>query len=261
MALSYKQSAYEHIRQRMLEGSLKAGDPLPYRELAREVGISATPVREAISRLESEGLVDQLPRVGAFVKRMDRVEVKELYELREALEGHAAALAADSITGDQLRELESLYRQMQKLVAGRKSEPGWDIPELRDQMALLDVKFHLLIVEAACNRRIAKAVGDYRLMSKLCGVPRNDPRKVIEWSLVTTVRDHSRVFRAIYKRDTQAARFWMQRHIALAKIGALEMFDQSLGESGVNQSVVWSESIRHTIAQMERYTGNSRPRR
>ena len=243
----------------MLDGTLKAGDPLPYREIAKEVGVSATPVREAISRLESEGLVDQLPRIGAFVKRMDRNEVKELYELREALEGHAAALAAELITDAQLQDLGVIYDQMHGLVQGRKSEAGWDIPSLRKQMTMLDVKFHLMVLEAAGNRRIAKTVSDYRLMSKLCGVSRSDPHRDIEWSLVTTVRDHSRVIRSIRKRDVQGSRYWMQRHISLAKAAALESIDQALLKSeGAGSPEPWSETLRNTIAQMERYKPNPR---
>jgi DNA-binding GntR family transcriptional regulator len=260
MALSYKQDVYDHIRQRMLDGSLKAGDPLSYNALAKEVGVSATPVREAISRLESEGLVDQLPRVGAFVKRMDRSEMKELYELREALEGYAASLAAERITDDQLRELEDIYGQMRKLVRGRKSQDAWDIPELTRQMALLDVTFHLLIVDAASNRRIAKTVSDFRLMSRICGEDRSDPHKEIEWSLVTTVLDHGRVLRSIRRRDAESARYWMQRHIVLAKKAALEKNEESPHRPDVKDSMGWSESVRRTIAQMERYTNNPRLR-
>ena len=258
MALSYKQSAYEHIRRRMQEGSLKAGDPLPYREIAKEVGVSATPVREAISRLESEGLVDQLPRVGAFVKRMGREEIKELYELREALEGHAAMLAAERITDSQMQDLVAVYTQMRELVRGRKSISDAMFSDLRQQTSVLDMQFHFMILAAACNRRVAKTVSDYRLMSKLCSIYPNDGRRTVERSMVATVRDHGRVMRAIKCRDASATRFWMQRHISLAKNAVLERIDQSsLGGSMTNPEV-WSESLRNAVVQMERYSIDSR---
>lgn len=260
MAISYKQSAYEHIRQRMLDGSLKAGDPLPYREIAKEVGVSATPVREAISRLESEGLVDQLPRVGAFVKRMDRAEIKELYGLREALEGHAAMLAAELMSDHQRQELAQVYAQMRQLVRDRKSTADSLFIELRKQTAMLDMKFHFMILAAAGNRRITKTVSDYRLMSKLCGISKDDDRKGIERSMVATVRDHGRVMRAIKGRDATAARFWMQRHISLAKNAVLERIDEASVDNHVSSPEAWTESLRSAVVQMERYSVRPRPR-
>src|SRR5271169_1260355 len=102
MLTNLKIHAYEHIRKRLLSGDLAPGASLSPALLAKEIGISHTPVREAISQLESEGLVERLPRLGARVRLIDRRELEELFELRETLEADAAAWAAERISEEQI---------------------------------------------------------------------------------------------------------------------------------------------------------------
>ncbi len=246
MSLSFKQNSYEYIRQRILDGSLKAGDPLSYRELAKDVGVSATPVREAISRLESEGLVDQLPRVGAFVKRMSRGEIRDLYELREALEGHAALLAAERITADQMCEIKNICAQMRELLRGRKNKSDWDVAGTTKRMGQLDIKFHMLIVTAAGNLRIAKQIDDFQLMRTVIANGRSFIGKIDEQNHVRTVYEHRRIAQSLCNRDAQSARYWMLRHISYAKKLTIELAEESAAGG-------WSDTYRHAVSQMERY--------
>src|SRR6201995_3075492 len=81
-----REQAYKHIHGKLLAGELPAGHVLSEHSLAREIGISRTPVREAIQRLEQEGVLEQIPRYGTVVRRPERRDLEELYQLREALE-------------------------------------------------------------------------------------------------------------------------------------------------------------------------------
>jgi DNA-binding GntR family transcriptional regulator len=107
---SLKQRAYDHIRQKLMSGVLIGGSRISDAELAEEIGISRTPVREAIIQLETEGVIEQIPRFGSFIRMLSREELIHLYELREVLEGHNAAMAAERATPEEVRRLES-YNQ------------------------------------------------------------------------------------------------------------------------------------------------------
>ncbi|RYZ64370.1 MAG: GntR family transcriptional regulator, partial [Proteobacteria bacterium] len=88
-----RQKAYVFIQRKLLEGEIRAGDLVSELALAAEIGMSRTPIREAIGQLELEGLFDKVPRVGTLVRLPDQRELRELYEVREALESHAASVA------------------------------------------------------------------------------------------------------------------------------------------------------------------------
>ena len=94
----------------LTRGDLAPGTRLVNRSLAKELGISFTPLREAINQLASEGLVEYVPGGGAFVRRLDRHQLAQLYDLREALEPFAAAEAAKHITEHELEELRGDLR-------------------------------------------------------------------------------------------------------------------------------------------------------
>src|SRR5437867_8366947 len=98
-------AATEVIRQAILDGRLEPGRRLKEEELARELGISRTPVREALLVLQAEGLVDAAPNRGAVVRAHDAVDLDDLYQLRALLEGYAARRAASRITLNQIASL------------------------------------------------------------------------------------------------------------------------------------------------------------
>ncbi|MEP3298505.1 MAG: GntR family transcriptional regulator, partial [Pseudoruegeria sp.] len=108
--LGQGQSAYDRLLAEIRAGSLKPGDRLTETELAKRLGISRTPVREAIRQLEVSGLVRHIPRVGATVRQLDYAEVMELYDMRVVLEGTAARMAARAASDIELSELEEIHR-------------------------------------------------------------------------------------------------------------------------------------------------------
>ena len=104
--------AYARLIDDIKAGTLKPGDRLTEADLARRLGLSRTPVREAIRQLESDGLVTHVPRVGAAMRKLDYREVSELYEMRAVLEATAARFAARAASDIELTELETINDEM-----------------------------------------------------------------------------------------------------------------------------------------------------
>jgi DNA-binding GntR family transcriptional regulator len=110
-----QETVVDHLRRLILSRALKPGERLVQSALAEELGVSRTPIREALHKLDSEGLVTISAYKGAAVADFSLEELQEIYCVRIALEGYAAYLAAQRITDDELRELEALVRQMEEL--------------------------------------------------------------------------------------------------------------------------------------------------
>jgi DNA-binding GntR family transcriptional regulator len=102
----------ETLSDAILEGIIKAGDQLLELELQKQFGISRTPIRESFRVLENEGLVEIIPRKGAFVKRISRRDIEEHFPVRSALEGVAAKFAYLNMTADKFKTIERIYTQM-----------------------------------------------------------------------------------------------------------------------------------------------------
>ncbi|MBP6785836.1 MAG: GntR family transcriptional regulator [Verrucomicrobiales bacterium] len=205
------QRAYRHIRQKLLDGSVSPGTRLSYGLIGKEIGISATPVREAVGQLASEGFVDLVPQLGAIVRELTREEAIELYELREALESFAARRAADRISDRLLGELDRNLHQAAGIVAKvRLSGKETANRMVATQFHALDLAFHMTIIEASRNRRMLKVVGDSHILTRIFQADRHGFRLDI---LETTQAEHEAIGSAIRSRDANAAHEAMARHI------------------------------------------------
>jgi len=141
-------AATELIRSAIVEGRLEPGRRLKEEELARELGISRTPVREALLVLQTEGLIDSAPNRGASVRAYDAADLDDLYLLRALLESFAARLAATRIGEDEVAELRASCERFGQL---RASD---DVTELVRE----NVRFHDVILAAARSERLAQMV-------------------------------------------------------------------------------------------------------
>ena len=157
MSVNQSQKAYRHIRKKLLDGSVPPGSRLSYGTIGKEIGISATPVREAVGQLASEGFVELVPQLGAIVRELTREEAIELYELREAMESYAAARAAERISDRLLDELRSNLAKSAELVERVRSS-GKDTASsaIAKKFHELDLSFHMTIIEASHNRRMLR---------------------------------------------------------------------------------------------------------
>ncbi len=114
--------AYQEVRQRILDGRLPAGHRLKEHALARELGISRTPVRDALSRLSVEGLLDFRPNLGATVAVWSAVQIEQMFRIRAMLEPFAAEIAASEISETEVAELRDLCAIMEDAARRESSE-------------------------------------------------------------------------------------------------------------------------------------------
>ncbi len=145
------ESVYEMIKQRLLSQELEPGTKLREEDLADQLGVSRTPVREAINKLEREGLVETIPRYGTFVANISSQDVEEIYQMREALECLAMRLAVPRFSKDKLLELARIHKECKASL-----EKGDFDPFIK-----VDTVFHDLLVKLSKNKRLI------RLMSNL----------------------------------------------------------------------------------------------
>lgn len=211
MSSNQSQKAYEHIRSKLLDSSLPPGSRLSYGGLGKEIGVSATPVREAVGQLASEGLIELIPQLGAVVRALSREEAIELYETREALEAYAAAKAAERASDAQIKSLENNLAALKKWVTkvNKSGKPSAD-KKVAKEFHALDLAFHMTIIEASRNRRMLKVVGDSHILTRIFQANRHEFAIEI---LEATQAEHEAIFTAIKSKNAKAAHDAMQRHI------------------------------------------------
>jgi len=193
------QSAYDRLLDDIRLGALAPGARLREVELAARLGLSRTPIREAIRRLEADGLVEHLPRQGASLRRLSYAEVMELYEMRAVLEGTAARLAARAASDLELRELAEINAEM---IAS--SDPA-DISRLNRQ-------FHTALINAAKNRYLKRAIGAMARTLLILGPSTlHDPARS-----QAAAGEHAALLQALEARDGSAAETRMRAHIEAA---------------------------------------------
>ena len=216
--------AYDHLRQKLAGGELPPGSRLRYGPIGREIGVSATPVREAIGRLASEGFVEVRANQGAVVRSPERHELIELYQVREALEALAAGNAARSIDGTALDELAQRVQAMREIALDlRRSDKATLSPEQMRRFLSEDVAFHLIVLEAANNRLMLRTVNTLQLMSRIF-LDFKRPRHRLA-QVASAYAMHNRILKAMRRGDTQRASEAMAQHIRKGLQATLAMFD------------------------------------
>lgn len=140
-----REMVFESLREAIILGRLRPGERLMEIQLAEEMGVSRTPVREAIRKLELEGFVVMVPRKGAYVAGVSVKDIADVFEVRSALEGLAAGLAAERITEEEMEELEKVILQ----ISGEE-----DILTVVKR----DNEFHELIYRASRNHRLTQII-------------------------------------------------------------------------------------------------------
>jgi DNA-binding GntR family transcriptional regulator len=189
--------AFEFLKRRISTGAFRPGAPLRQRALAREIGVSLTPVREAIRRLQAEGYLAGEAHRTLRVKDATAEEVREVYAIRAVLEGYAAGLASARLGAADVRDLAALLDEMSG-VAGH----GWT-----RRYRALDEQFHMRLYAAAGNRLLHTMIGD---------LWRRYPRDVL-WTvpgrLRHSVREHRAILAALRAANVRRAEALMRRHI------------------------------------------------
>ncbi len=193
-------AAYVTLMNEIRDGKLVPGDRLREVELAARLGVSRTPVREAIRQLEADGLVTHLPRQGASVRQLEYPEVMELYEMRAVLEGTAARLAARTASDVELAELTAINEDMRAC-------------DSAEEAARLNRVFHAALLDASKNRFLHKSMmGLHRALIILGPTTLSQTLR-----FENAVDEHDSVLAALRARDGAAAETAMRAHIEAAQ--------------------------------------------
>ena len=204
----YKQDyAYDRMKHAIISGVFPPEKLLVERELCEMLGVSRTPVREALRRLSSEGLVESHPGRGMFVTRLNAADARQIYELKEALERMAVRLCILRMTGGELEELGGCLAAHEQAYARGDNE----------LVADMDLQFHILLVEFARSAKIeehAKAIlVQTRRLSQLSVYDTSHTEKFL--------KEHRAIYEALRAGDAAAAEEAVSRHIA--SIGAFQL--------------------------------------
>lgn len=188
----------ELLRQRIFRRELQPGAWIDEMRLAQELGISRTPLREALKVLAAEGLVTMKVRRGAYVTEVSEKDLRDVYHLLALLEADAAAEVAACAVAADLAALQALHDELEAAVADR------------DRFFAVNERFHMALLERADNRWRLQMVADLRKVMKLNRHHSLLKRGRIEESLA----EHRTLMAALRAGDAQAARDGMQRHFA-----------------------------------------------
>ena len=194
-------SVYNELRQRIINGQLKSGERLREVELASQLGVSRTPVREAVKRLESEGFASYVSSRGAVVTELTSEQAVELYAMREILEGAAARFAAQHAYPAEIQLLDYLLEAQRGL------------GENPEEQAILNRKFHGSIYRMAHNRYLLAVLTkarDYMVLLHKTGY-------FVPGRADSAYEEHLAIVDAIRRGDPQAAEEAARAHIREAQ--------------------------------------------
>jgi len=196
-----RRAVYEEIQRRIVDGRLQQGERIYEDQLATELDVSRNPVREALQALEAEGFVELEPRRGARVAVISLDRANDLFEMREALEGMVARLAAQRRTPEQLAELQRL------LELGAAAATAGDLSHLPG----LNTAFHRILGEAANNSMLAETVERMSQMIEWVYTRRITQRGTMSWT------EHRQIVEAIAAGDAELAFSQACTHISNAR--------------------------------------------
>jgi DNA-binding GntR family transcriptional regulator len=192
--------AYGRLRQAILSGDYAPGAALFENQLAEKLGMSRTPVREALQTLSRDGFVEIVPNRGYFIPRLSVDDVRELYELRENLEGLAARCAALRATDADIDELDHLFQQYE-------SAAHWEA------WVRLGTEFHEKLVALANNKRLA---GMLDSLQAQISMTRQSALRHVKGRRDEAVREHRAILDAMRRRDPDEAERQTRAHVRLS---------------------------------------------
>ena len=248
MANLHTDKAYQHIRQRILSGAYAPGQALQTNTLSEEIGVSRTPVRDALRQLETEGLVTIRPRLGAQVRSMDFKQFRDVCGLRLALEVYAAGLAAHRRTEEELIEIKSALDAMGSLVEQMPSLDGPAVDEALERLKMEDIRFHVGILGAARNEAVKGEIFRLHLLNRVVVTPAISTVPEREQDLAhrrEVQSEHTRIFEAIQRSDVAESKNAMEAHLQASIDATLRLLARA--ERGQWEKKLSAEEMSYTV--------------
>lgn len=214
--VSRSEVAYSNLRAAIHSGRFRAGDRMREVEIADMLGISRTPVRDALKRLEADGLLVAAPRRGLVVAELDQQQVTELYAVRDVLEGLAARLAAQHASPAEIAAMQDLLQRQ-----ARSHED--DLPAL----ARLNRLFHDIVYRAARNRYLVEVLDSFE--SSLALLP--GTTYIAPGRAASAMKEHAEMVEAIERRDPAGAEALARHHVRSAERIRVRMISGGIDHS------------------------------
>lgn len=197
--LTLNHNIYEVVRRMIGIEPLVPGARIDEQAIAARLGVSRTPLRDAITRLASEGLIEQRPYRGSFVRELSARQIDDLYETRQVLEGLAARRAVVHATDDELAELAGILEETRQALDDHDLE-GY---------AAADERFHSMVAQLSRNESLIQSLERLRAQVQLVRVAANQDPALAE----RTAQERPRILAALRNRDPVAAATLMEEHI------------------------------------------------
>lgn len=233
---SLRKAAYLHIQRKITSGELRAGSSVSELSVAKELGSSRTPVRDAIGQLVAEGLLEQIPNRGAVVVELGRQDIIDLYELREALEvfavGKAARSAVDRASLEHLGRLADETLMLSDELS-RSGERGLNPEQLRRFVAG-DLGFHSSLMRLAANPRILKVVNETRILIRIFAIHRHGHTAE---ELDEIHKQHRAILGAVADQDPARAMASLAEHIESSARERLAEYDDWEREASLRSAL------------------------
>lgn len=215
--LPLRDVVFNTLRQAILRGELKPGERLMEIQLANKLGVSRTPIREAIRKLELEGLVLMIPRKGAEVADISEKSLRDVLEVRKALEELAVQLACDKITKEEIEDLKKAAEDFKKILKSR------DITEIAEA----DVRFHDIIFMVTDNQKLVQLLNNlreqmYRFRVEYLKNEEVHPQLIAE---------HEKIIEHIMERDKAKASAIVSEHINNQVEGVIDIIRTKQSET------------------------------
>ncbi len=197
---------FDRIREDILNDQYVTGSKIIEAKLADQLGVSRTPVREALKQLELDGLVENIPNRGVVVKGISKQDISDIYTIRQAIEGIAATWCVERITDDEVQELKEIFDLMEFYTFKKDVE----------KISELNTRFHEVIYHSTKSRYLEHVLKDFQIFIKST---RNKSLKS-EGRLDEALEEHRRIIDAIMAKDIEEAKNSIAHHVEKSKRNA-----------------------------------------
>lgn len=233
MQPTLSEKTYRHIRKQIAVGNFSPGEHLTTRAIAAEVGVSLGPVREAINRLASEGLLSHVPGAGASVRQPSRRDLEELYILRQAIESFAAREAAKYISIEQLEAMKGIVEDgfaIAEKIRGTSTQRA--TKALAECWFDVEEQFHGILIESSRNHFLSKVIEEHRAIAQVFDLYRKCPELITLKVAEETCCSHQQLVQSLRDRDPELARRLMSEHIEKDQKAILANFRKAFVSHG-----------------------------
>jgi DNA-binding GntR family transcriptional regulator len=197
---------YETLREKIVSQELVPAQRLDLDAFEKQLGVSRTPLKEALHRLEVEGLVEIFPQSGTYVTNLSAEDIAESFEVRRLIEVYAVELAVQRVSDEVIKRLKKIVKELGKLAVVK------DRNAIYPHYLILDHEFHRQLVALACNRRLSRAHDRENVHAQMARIRYRRSERELD----TAQHEHERILAALEARKAESAKAELDAHLKRA---------------------------------------------